>query len=321
MPTAQLRTRVDGIIPHSVGERRKTVPEANVPRAPQLREPTPNNIRSFSVPVSSSNQLPIFKGSPSSLDDCLKMLRQPTCSVEYLLRVDVRKTDVGTSAHAPCVNLGVQELSLVVENDEHSVCTKNRCTISRLLPLLTLPALQTFQLDQHHNAVIDFLHRHSSHLLDLRMEYPPASSLPFLALHALTNLRMYPPSRPVPTFTQDFFGRLEADALFLPSLQHIELPCFDSRERADFESMGRALLVRWNRPEVATIHSLRLDIDLARWESLAHFQLLLRPLTGLEAAGVPTRVEIRTRGQRSNDEYAFESESEASSDEPDSEDK
>ncbi|KAJ7637217.1 hypothetical protein B0H17DRAFT_1149546 [Mycena rosella] len=214
MPTAQLRTRVDGIIAYSVGERerRKTVPEANVPRTPQLRELTPNNIRSFSVPVS-SKQLPVFKGSPFGLDDCLKILRQPTHSMEYSLRVDVRKTDVSTSAVCQFVHTGPQpgrgkrRALRVSQQALHHFPPPSPLHTARAADL---PARSVPQRSDRFSAPPFLAFAEPAHGIS-----PPARSLPFLDLPGLTILRMYLLSRPVATFIRDFFRRFEADAHFL----------------------------------------------------------------------------------------------------------
>ncbi|KAJ6536788.1 hypothetical protein DFH09DRAFT_1091262 [Mycena vulgaris] len=157
----------------------------------------------------------------------------------------------------------------------------------------------TFQLDQYDKSLVDFLDRHSSHLRNLSVEHPAVKSFP--PLPALTTLKTYPSSERDAEFTAALFGRLEdPQTRFLPSIQHIILPTFDSLNPTDFATMGRALSSRWNRhhsnspADVAEIRSLTLDIGLAGEKTLACFEEVLSPLTGLKAGGVDVCVDIGT---------------------------
>ncbi|KAJ6561439.1 hypothetical protein DFH09DRAFT_1082908 [Mycena vulgaris] len=263
------------------------------PRAQNLHLWGSWNYTPFSIAAVSWTQLTKFSGKLSSLSDCLKLLWQAESLVECSISVDIYMTDVDTSAtHTPCLHPCLSQLSLVV-------CNASLHVIPGLLPLLTLPALHTFQLDQYDKSLIDFLNRHSSHLRDLPVEHPAVKSFP--PLPALTTLKTYPSSERDAEFTGVLFGRLEdPETRCLPSIQHIILPTFDSLNPTDFAIMGRALSSRWNRhhsnspADVAEIRSLTLDIGLAGEKTIACFEEVLSPLTGLKAGGVDIRVDIGT---------------------------
>ncbi|KAJ7462090.1 hypothetical protein FB451DRAFT_1267739 [Mycena latifolia] len=302
MPTAELQTRDahrDGAVRQSLDERSLDETSAKIQKSLGRTQPA------------ACNRLTKFEGDMRNLTDCLAVLRQTPNLVECAFMLMVREAHVDASAtYAPVIHRELRNLRLVVHK-------KSLCVVPLLLPRLTLPALHTFQLDQYHESLVAFLGRHSVHLRDLSMEYPPVDALH--PLPALTRLTMYPSSKRNLAFTRTFFARLEApDTDFLPALQHLRLPVFESREPADFVLMGHALAARWthhhHNHDVAEIRSLSLMFGLFDKEVIDNFQGVLSPLTELHARGAGTNIEIGTHLLRPDYEYDYGSDSDDSGD-------
>ncbi|KAJ6574702.1 hypothetical protein B0H19DRAFT_1342373 [Mycena capillaripes] len=153
-----------------------------------------------------------------------------------------------------------------------------------ILPILTLPALRTFELralpeDAH--TIAGFLERHSWHLRQLRISHTLVTSLPQMPYYG------------VPTVVHNELFELLPNTDFLPSLQHLHLDRFRSQERADYETMARALTTRWqNSNGPAILRSFVLWINLANDELIGDFEELLSPVKALTAAGVNISVTI-----------------------------
>ncbi|KAF7366231.1 hypothetical protein MVEN_00500300 [Mycena venus] len=166
--------------------------------------------------------------------------------------------------------------------------------LDAVLPLLTLPALKILkvaELPTDPDSVLDFLEGHASHLQELHMHQLLTKSLP--PMPALTKLTLTTKKE---VYTGDLFTLLQSpEPRFLPSLEHIHLERFYSKERRDYETMARALADRWHRSkgcaDIAQLRSFTLWIKLGENEVIEDFEELLAPVVGVKAAGVDTVVK------------------------------
>ncbi|KAJ7129172.1 hypothetical protein C8R44DRAFT_872472 [Mycena epipterygia] len=276
--------------------------------APKLRELELDGLRvsPFSVAVSWKH-LATFNGQLSCLEECLQVLREAENLLECSIFIPGDDLDVDEEApyrkHHSCSHPNLRELTLFGLEFGLPI-------IFNLLSLLMLPALQTFRLNESprdHEIFAAFLHRHSSHLRELEMEYFPVKLFP--GLPVLTKLTLLPRWERDPTFASNFFGLLQdPEVPFLPSIQHISLPLFRSRKGSDFEIIAGALLSRWNRHHcgehkgVTKICSFSLDIGLSKEEIIDDLEEVLRPLTDLQVKGVDILLTVGTYSAMRDDE-------------------
>jgi len=252
--------------------------------APQLKVVSDTDgVFSPSVGAIPWNQLTRFHGSSASLEDCLEILRlgENLESCSFFLEAADQELD-----DTPDVLTHLRLKQLTLTGDGLDV----------LLPFLTLPALESFEifeLPDDRESVLDFLERHSSQIQNINFHHLLVNSLPHMP--ALTKLQLR--TRFKQSYTNDLFELLQSPEGRLPSLQHIHLDGFRSREPADYETMAQALTIRWRRylssAEVAELRSFTLWITLVKGELIEDFEELLSPLTGLKAEGVDINVEIQ----------------------------
>ncbi|KAJ7432320.1 hypothetical protein B0H11DRAFT_2260875 [Mycena galericulata] len=261
--------------------------------APRLRQLSDGaGVLSPSAPMAPRKQITYFYGAFVSLGDCVEIFRQAEnleeCSLAFGVDEDDEdEVDIGV----PVLHHRLQKLSLSgFDNDEPEI----------ILPLLTLPALRSFKLPDlpgSRNSVLDFLARHSSELEDLTMHHFLVKSIP--QLPALTRLSLCASSRFTEPYTRDLFELLSnPETRFLPSLEHIHLDRFRSKEHADYEMMARSLDIRWRRhhsnggADVAKLLSFTLWIKLVDDELVEDFEEMTSPLVNLKARGVDICVKI-----------------------------
>ncbi|KAJ7820897.1 hypothetical protein B0H13DRAFT_2377679 [Mycena leptocephala] len=164
-----------------------------------------------------------------------------------------------------------------------------------ILPLLALPALESFEvaeLPTDPDSVLHFLERHTSHLQELHMHQLLVKSLP--QMPALTKLFLTTQKE---VYTSDLFALLQCpEQRFLPSLEHIHLNSFRPQGREDCKMMACALADRWHRSrgctDIAQLRSFTLWIKLNKDERIEDFEELLSPVTDLKVAGVDIVVKV-----------------------------
>ncbi|KAJ7755886.1 hypothetical protein B0H16DRAFT_1458419 [Mycena metata] len=238
--------------------------------------------RTSGLAVVAWKQLTVFYGDACSLQECTELLREAENLVECGLCI-FGDNDGDFQPPRALTHMFLRNLTLFAPQEGVHI-------VVALLPLLTLPALHTFTLPDHKyddndaDSFVDFLQRHSSHLVEMAVgRISPRILAPLSALAALQVWDVDP------SFAYNFAALLEDPGVcFLPSLQHItwELEYPSSRrprlQHADYEQLAQAISCRWRRnraggvsADVTGIRSLTLQVVLDPTETLADFHSLV----------------------------------------------